>query len=63
MSFRDNWSLAAKPRTDCPLCGVEVKRGQQCSTHIRADHNRLRRQIDTHRTIRLVCELVDQARK
>ena len=62
MTFREAWGLAPKPRHDCPICGVEAKRGQRCYAHAQVDRNRLRRAVDTHRTIRLVCDAVEEAR-
>lgn len=63
MTFRESWGLAPKPRHNCPICNAETIRGRRCFTHAQGDRNRIRRAVDTHRYIRLVCKLVDEARQ
>lgn len=56
VQWRAWWGVPAKVVNRCPLCGVEVTRGQRCKYHANARTNR------RYRVIRMLCEAIDEAR-
>lgn len=64
MSFYDNWGMPDKPRHECPICGVETKKGNSCNYHAqgRRRHEREALKYRVEKMTQMICECVEEAR-